>query len=105
MWRRDTWRLIDGGRVKIVKDNQPVFEGRHVRWDRFAIWGIFERLTDGAVVPFVATHHMTNVKKFPAHSQITRWPSWCQNATLRPGPPNTTSLDSTGPVSLCGEQR
>ena len=27
--------------------------------------------------------------------KITRWPSWCQNATLTTGPSYTTSLDST----------
>lgn len=64
MWRRDTWRLVDGGRVKIVEDDHAIFEGKPVLWDRYATWGIFERRADAAVVAVVSTHHMTNVRKF-----------------------------------------
>ncbi|MCR1785913.1 endonuclease/exonuclease/phosphatase family protein [Nocardioides carbamazepini] len=66
MWRQDAWRMVDGGRVKIVEDDLAIFHGKQVRWDRYAIWGVFERLSDRAVIPVIATHHMTNVKTMPA---------------------------------------
>ena len=64
MWRSDTWKLLVGGRVKIVEDDHTIFNGANKNWDRFAAWGIFQR-TDGAVVSVIAVHHMTNVYKFP----------------------------------------
>lgn len=64
MWRSDTWTMLDGGRVKIVNNDQVVFKGKNKRWDRFAEWAIFQR-ADGAVVSVIATHHMTNVYKEP----------------------------------------
>ena len=50
MWRKDAWRLLDGGRVKIVEDDRAIFRGKQVRWDRYAIWGVFEHVTNGATV-------------------------------------------------------
>lgn len=60
MWRRDRWRMLDGGRVMIVQDDHVIFGGRKVRWNRYAIWGVFERISDGAVVSVISTHQMTN---------------------------------------------
>lgn len=64
MWRSDTWKMLDGGRVKIVDNDRVVFKGKNKLWDWFAAWGIFQR-SDGAVVSVIATHHMTNVYKMP----------------------------------------
>lgn len=67
MWRSDTWRLVDGGRVMIVDDDHVFFHHHKVRWDRFAVWGVFERIDDGAVVSVVSTHQMVNPN---------RWRQW-----------------------------
>lgn len=64
MWRSETWSRLDGGRVKIVDNDHVVFGGKNKLWDRYAIWGVFQR-SDGAVVSVIATHHMTNVYRFP----------------------------------------
>ena len=64
MWRKDKWTLITGGRVKLVDNDNAIFKGREVVWDRFATWGIFKR-NDGAIVPVISTHMMTNPEKFP----------------------------------------
>lgn len=65
MWRRDTWRLTDGGRVQIVSRDHAIHAGHRVLWDRYATWGVFERRTDGATLAVISTHHMTNVRRFP----------------------------------------
>lgn len=65
MWRTDTWTMLDGGRVKIVENDQAVFKGKNVNWDRYAIWGVFQRNSDGAVVSVIALHHMTNAYRAP----------------------------------------
>lgn len=67
MWRSDRWRLVDGGRIKIVEDDRCIFRGNKVRWDRYAVWGVFERRADGAVTSVVSTHHMVNPN---------RWRQW-----------------------------
>jgi len=64
MWRSDTWKMLDGGRVKIVEDDHVVFKGKNKLWDRFATWGTFQRF-DGAVVSVIAVHHMTNAYQLP----------------------------------------
>jgi endonuclease/exonuclease/phosphatase (EEP) superfamily protein YafD len=67
MWRSDRWQLVDGGRVKIVDDDRVVFHHHRARFDRFAVWGVFKRIKDGAVVSVVATHQMVNPN---------RWRQW-----------------------------
>ena len=64
LWRKDKWKLVDGGRVKLVNNDNAIFKGRRVVWDRFAAWAVFER-NDGAIVPVISTHMMTNPEKFP----------------------------------------
>jgi hypothetical protein len=64
MWRTDTWTLLDGGRVKIVDDDHVVTRVGNRLWDRYAVWGVFQRV-DGAVVSVIAVHHMTNAYRYP----------------------------------------
>lgn len=67
MWRSDRWQLVDGGRVKIVDDDHAFFHHHRTRLDRFAVWGVFKRIKDGAVLSVVSTHQMVNPN---------RWPQW-----------------------------
>lgn len=64
LWRIDTWTRRDGGRIKIVDNDQGYIHGERFLWDRYATWATFSR-ADGAVVSVIATHHMTNVYKAP----------------------------------------
>jgi murein DD-endopeptidase MepM/ murein hydrolase activator NlpD/endonuclease/exonuclease/phosphatase family metal-dependent hydrolase len=64
LWKRDTWSKANGGRVTLVVDDKTYYKGKPVTWDRFATWVILER-ADGAVVPVIATHHMTNPHRWP----------------------------------------
>lgn len=64
MWRTDRWRMIDGGRVKVV-DNDTGYQGGHAfTWDRYATWAMLQN-TDGAIVSVVSVHMPTNPAKFP----------------------------------------
>jgi surface antigen len=63
MWKKDSWELLDKGRIKVTEDDQVVFKGDNKTWDRFATWGVFKRKSDNAVVSFVSTHFMTNPAK------------------------------------------
>ena len=64
LWKRNTWSKANGGRVTLVVDDKTYYQGKPVTWDRFATWVILER-ADGAVVPVIATHHMTNPHRWP----------------------------------------
>ncbi|WP_141014073.1 peptidoglycan DD-metalloendopeptidase family protein [Nocardioides sambongensis] len=64
LWRSDTWRFLDGGRVKVVNDDRTFHQGQAVTWDRYATWGMVQR-EDGAVVSLISTHMMTNAAKYP----------------------------------------
>jgi endonuclease/exonuclease/phosphatase (EEP) superfamily protein YafD len=64
MWRTDKWRLLDGGRVKLVDDDRGYRGRRPFTWDRYATWTVLRRI-DGAVLSVVSTHMMTNPAKFP----------------------------------------
>lgn len=64
MWRTDTWKMLDGGRVRITLDDHVIFKGHNKIWGRWAAWGVFQR-TDGAVVSVIATHLMTNPFRYP----------------------------------------
>lgn len=64
MWRADRWRLVDGGRVKLVENDQGFHHGRPFTWDRYATWAILQR-DDRAVVSVISTHMMTNPGKYP----------------------------------------
>ncbi|GAA4127676.1 hypothetical protein GCM10022215_38400 [Nocardioides fonticola] len=64
MWRTDTWKMLAGGRVRIVQDDHVIFHGSNKNWGRWAIWGVFQR-TDGAVVSVISSHQMTNPFRYP----------------------------------------
>lgn len=64
MWRSDRWAMLDGGRVKLVDNDQGFHSGRAFTWDRYATWATLQR-RDGAIVSIVSTHMMTNPAKFP----------------------------------------
>ncbi len=64
MWRADRWAMVDGGRVKLVDNDQGFHSGRAFTWDRYATWALLQR-RDGALVSIVSTHMMTNPAKFP----------------------------------------
>jgi len=64
LWRSSSWHLLDGGRVKIVDNDQGYHNGHAFTWDRYATWTILQR-NDGAIVSAVATHMMTNPTRFP----------------------------------------
>lgn len=63
MWRSDTWTLLDGGRIKYVDDDRGYLNGPFI-WDRYATWVILQR-DDGAIVPVISAHMMTNPEKTP----------------------------------------
>jgi endonuclease/exonuclease/phosphatase family metal-dependent hydrolase len=65
LWRSDTWRLVDAGRVKLVEDDRTFYKRRAVTWDRYATWAVLQRPSDRAVVSVVSTHMMTNPGKYP----------------------------------------
>jgi len=64
LFRADTWRLVTGGRVKLVDDDRTTYTGRPVVWDRFATWATLTRISDGATVSVVSVHQMTNPAKY-----------------------------------------
>jgi endonuclease/exonuclease/phosphatase (EEP) superfamily protein YafD len=64
MWDAEQWRMIDGGRVKVVDDDRGFHGGRPFTWDRYATWAALQR-EDGAIVSVVSTHMMTNPGRFP----------------------------------------
>lgn len=66
MWREDRWRMIDGGRVKVVDNDTGIYSGHAFVWDRYATWAMLQRKTDGAIVSVVSVHMPTNPAKFPA---------------------------------------
>ncbi len=64
MWHARRWSLLDGGRVKLVEDDQGYHAGRPFTWDRYATWAVLQR-RNGAIVSVVSTHMMTNPGRFP----------------------------------------
>lgn len=65
MWREDRWRMIDGGRVKVVDNDTGYLSGKAFVWDRYATWAMLQRKEDGAIVSVVSVHMPTNPAKFP----------------------------------------
>jgi endonuclease/exonuclease/phosphatase family metal-dependent hydrolase len=65
MWRADQWRMIDGGRVKVVDNDTGYLSGHAFVWDRYATWAMLQRASDGAIVSVVSVHMPTNPAKFP----------------------------------------
>ncbi|HWT55616.1 MAG TPA: tyrosine-protein phosphatase [Candidatus Microsaccharimonas sp.] len=59
MWRKDTWTFLTGGRVKVTNHDHVVFEGNNRDWNRYVVWGMFKRKSDGVIVSFASTHMMT----------------------------------------------
>jgi len=104
LWKRDVWTLRNSGRVKIVDDDQAMFEGRPVTWDRHATWALLERKSDGAVVSIIAVHHMTNPHKFPGQHgtpPLTRAQQYGQGMDILLQLAN--SLATHGPVLIGGD--
>jgi len=104
MWRTDKWKMIDGGRVRIVQDDHVIFHGAHKNWGRWAIWGVFQR-TDGAVISVISSHQMTNPFRYP-HSQwgdqpFTRATQYGQGMDYLVQ--LTSTLAAYGPVFLGGD--
>ena len=104
LWREDTWTKRNAGRVKIVEDDQAIFKGRPVTWDRYATWVLLERKSDGAVVSIISVHHMTNPHKYPAqhgNPPLTRKQQYGQGMDILIKLAN--SLATHGPVLLGGD--
>ena len=104
LWRNDTWRKRNAGRVKIVEDDQAIYRGQPVTWDRFATWALLERRRDGAVVSIVSVHHMTNPHKFPrqhGNPPLTRKQQYGQGMDILLG--LVDSLAAHGPVFIGGD--
>lgn len=104
MWRTDTWKLLDGGRVRIVQDDHVIFQGQNKNWGRWAIWGVFQR-TDGAVVSVIASHQMTNPFRYPnsqwGDQPVTRTTQYGQGMDYLVQ--LTAKLSAYGPVILGGD--
>lgn len=64
LYNTASWRLLTGGRTKLVEDDRSDYHGKIVTWDRFATWGMFQRVADGAIVSVVSTHMPTNPATF-----------------------------------------
>lgn len=74
MWHDESWDKLDAGRIKITNHDYLVFDGKNADWNRYAVWGVFERETDGAIVSVIDTHMMTNPEKFPRQWRETEPP-------------------------------
>jgi endonuclease/exonuclease/phosphatase family metal-dependent hydrolase len=104
LWKHDVWTKRNAGRVKIVEDDQAIFNGHPVTWDRFATWALLERKSDGAVVSIIAVHHMTNPHKFPLQHgtpPLTRAQQYGQGMDILLQLAN--SLATHGPVLIGGD--
>ncbi|HEY1064375.1 MAG TPA: CHAP domain-containing protein [Candidatus Saccharimonadales bacterium] len=64
MWKKDRWKFVDGGRVKLVDRDMTFAQGEPRTWNRYAAWAVFKN-DKGEVVPVIATHMMTNPAKYP----------------------------------------
>ena len=75
LWDSTTWHLVDGARFEYVEHDLVVFKNRRVDWNRYAIWTILRRTSDGAQVVVISTHAMTNPQKDPRTHGAYAWPS------------------------------
>ncbi|MBZ5735352.1 transglycosylase SLT domain-containing protein [Nocardioides sp. TRM66260-LWL] len=104
MWRTDTWKMLDGGRVRIVQDDHVIFHGSNKNWGRWAIWGVFQR-TDGAVAAVISSHQMTNPFRYPnsqwGDQPFTRATQYGQGMDYLVQ--LTAKLSAYGPVFLGGD--
>jgi hypothetical protein len=79
LWRTDRWEQLDGGRVRVVDNDRGILRGKAFLWDRFAIWSILRRKSDGAVVSVISVHMPTNpyrtatVNGFPVGARIAKY--------------------------------
>ena len=58
--------MLAGGMVKVVNDDRGFLRGKAFLWDRFAVWSILQRKSDGAIVSLISTHMPTNPRRYPA---------------------------------------
>ncbi|MGH7241131.1 MAG: family 43 glycosylhydrolase, partial [Candidatus Saccharimonadales bacterium] len=65
MWDSTKWDKLALGRMKITDHDHTYYEGKEKDWNRYAVWGIFKRKSDGAIVPVIVTHMMTNPAQYP----------------------------------------
>jgi surface antigen/endonuclease/exonuclease/phosphatase (EEP) superfamily protein YafD len=104
MWNKSKWELLDSGTVKIVDHDLTFAEGKSPRdWNRYAVWGIFKR-SDGAIVPVIVTHQMTNPVKFPdqhGNPPQTRVEQYSQGMDILLQ--LTKNLSQYGPVLVGGD--
>lgn len=79
LWRTDRWDQLDGGRMKIVDNDRGILRHKPFLWDRFAVWSILKRKSDGAVVSLISVHMPTNpfttatVPGFPRGARIAKY--------------------------------
>lgn len=64
-WRSDRWEQVAGGRYKVVNDDNGYLRGKPFVWDRYAMWSILRRKSDGAIVSLASLHMPTNPVIYP----------------------------------------
>lgn len=104
LWRKDVWKFVDGGRIKITDKDHTFAQGNPRVWSRYAIWSVFERKSDGAIVPVIVTHAMTNPAKFPrqhGNPPMTRIQQYSLSMDILVQ--LTAQLSQYGPVLIAGD--
>lgn len=103
LWKSDEWTQYDGGRVKVVNDDNTIFKGKAETWDRYATWVTLAR-DDGAVVSVISTHMPTNPRKYPqqhGYNPMTRAEQYNHGMDIIRG--LIDRLKAYGPVFLQGD--
>ena len=104
MWRTDRWDQLDGGRFKAVNDDNGFLMGKPFIWDRYAMWSILKRKSDGAIVSLVSLHMPTNPVIYPqqhGHPGMSRVAKYNQGMLAVTAMVN--QLRRYGPVLLGGD--
>lgn len=104
LWRTDRWDQLAGGRFKAVNDDNGFLMGKPFVWDRYAMWSILKRKSDGAIVSLVSLHMPTNPVIYPqqhGHPGISRVAKYNQGMIAVVGMVN--QLKRYGPVLLGGD--
>ncbi|WP_435769593.1 endonuclease/exonuclease/phosphatase family protein [Nocardioides sp. SYSU DS0651] len=100
LWKGTKWRLVRGGRIRLVNDDRARHGRRLVVWDRYATWVKLRSRASGEVVSVVSVHHMTNPGKYgPNKAKRQRAYRVGMNRLVR----LTKALGRRGPVLVGGD--
>jgi hypothetical protein len=103
LWKSSVWTQYDGGRVKVVNDDNCIFKGQAETWDRYATWVTLQR-ADGAVISVISTHMPTNPAKVPqqhGYNPMTRAEQYGHGMDIIRG--LIDRLQAVGPVIVQGD--